>query len=223
MGIDAQCLVILSKYTTVTPLGKCLTLGRQNLYIQPHLISWASQMTGVPINELMNYNGQFAEDILLKYFGAVEITSLDAFPNDSPSILYDLNQPIPPQMFAQYDSVLDIGTSEHIFSTSIVFQNIKKACKPGGFIFHYVPGNNMCGHGLYQFSPTLFQSLYRKEINCGDGDILVNFQKNEKCFYRLIFNEKERINISFGGRMNQFVGITNASDIQSSSSVQQLD
>ena len=223
MGIDAKCLVFLSKISNKNPLGRCITLGRQQLFIEPHLLSWASKTSGVPKNELETWNGQFAEEFLMRYFGASEVVSLDVFPNDQPTLLHDMNMPIPQKLEGGFDAVLDIGTSEHIFSSVTVFENVKNLCKKDGFIVHYVPGNNMCGHGLYQFSPTLFQSIYYSEFKHGYGNIYLNFQNDERAFFKLSFDERERINICFGGRMNQFVFVRNNGKSEGVCEVQQMD
>ncbi len=223
MGIDSRCLVFLHRISRSRPLGKCATLGRQHLFIEPHLLRWASTVTGIPGSVLHRYNNCFAEDLLVKYFGAAEIVSLDLFNNDKPTVLVDLNTPIPDHLASRFDSVLDLGTSEHIFSTKEVFSNIRKLCKRSGFILHYVPGNDMCGHGMYQFSPALFQAVYSYEFAHGAARLFLNFQAMEKRIFEIKFIQEDRININFFGRMHQIVFVDNSFGSLEKPSIQQTD
>src|SRR5258706_6761643 len=223
MGIDSRCLVFLHRISRSRPLGNCVTLGRQHLFVEPHLLNWASTVTGIPRNVLHRLNNCFAEDLLVKYFGAIEVVSLDLFKRDKPSILLDLNTPIPDRLTGRFDSVLDLGTSEHIFSTKEVFSNVRKLCKSSGFILHYLPGNNMCGHGMYQFSPSLFQAVYNNEFARGSARIFLNFQAMEKRLFEIKFIEEDRINIDFFGRMYQFVFVDNRYVAMEKPSIQQTD
>jgi hypothetical protein len=160
---------------------------------------------------------------LVKYFGAVEVVSLDLFKNDNPTMLLDLNTQIPDPLTSKFDSVLDLGTSEHIFSTKEVFSNVRKLCKSSGFILHHVPGNDMCGHGMYQFSPSLFQAVYNYEFARGSARLFLNFQAMEKILFEIKFIQEDRINIDFFGRMYQFVFVDNRYAAVEKPSIQQID
>jgi len=214
--------VFLSQASRVEPLGRCLTLGRQHLFIEPHLMRWASRMTGIPLTYLRQHNGTFADQLLFDYFRATQLSSIDLLQDDQPTIQHDLNTPVPSSIHGLFDTVLDIGTSEHVFSLETVLDNIRNLWSRRGFILHYVPSNNMSGHGLYQFSPTLFQSVYQSSISKGRASVYACFQNKETTFFLINFKPSLRININFWGAMNLFVVITDHS-LTSPSDIQQLD
>lgn len=88
MGIDAKCLVFLSQMCRTRPLKRCVTLGRQQLFIEPHLLAWASIVSKIPRHVLSRHNGAFAESLLIEYFGAVDAFSIGAFSEDHSSPYY---------------------------------------------------------------------------------------------------------------------------------------
>ena len=72
----------------------------------------------------------------------------------------------------KFDTIIDFGTSEHIFNVVENLSNISKFCKNNGIILHSLPANNNCGHGFWQFSPELFFSLYSENNGFSDTEFL---------------------------------------------------
>ena len=83
------------------------------------------------------------------------------------TILHDLNVKLKDGEMSKYDTVLDLGTLEHVYNISNALFNLSKLCKVGGQILHVLPANQMCGHGFWQISPELFFSLYSERNGYG--------------------------------------------------------
>ena len=49
---------------------------------------------------------------------------------------------------------------EHVFHVPELLRNCFRMLKPSGFYISMVPTNNFNGHGLYQFSPDFFYSVF---------------------------------------------------------------
>ena len=103
--------------------------------------------------------------IFTEIFKAKSVSSLDNSSYENADEIIDLNLPIN-KGYKEFDSVIDFGTSEHIFNVSQCLKNISSLCKINGQIIHCLPSNNSCGHGFWQFSPELFFQLYQRK-----GDI----------------------------------------------------
>lgn len=150
--------------------GKCVTYGVQGIEA-----SW-DQLLGIfhsadynyrHLNEeeleydhITKYGRTFHQNVFFKMLGFSEVESIDYFPNEKPTHVLNLNEPIPLQLHGQYDMVFDGGTSEHCFDIKEVLFNAAKLVKPGGLVMHINPiAGGLC-HGYYNFSPNLFFEFY---------------------------------------------------------------
>ena len=152
MGIDIPAFRLLQYATSKARLGDVATLGRQSIFLTDKLVQ---ETFGLPASKRY---GPYCEDLLIEQFGASSVTSFDASDYEKATVVHNMNKPLDHDV--QYDTVLDFGTSEHIFDVAITFRNVAKLCKVGGRIMHVLPANNFSGHGFWQFSPELFFSLY---------------------------------------------------------------
>lgn len=143
MGILIQCARFLK---TAPVSGRVLMLGRQNLYIAADDLE--AICPGLTPSE-------YAEP-LLTYLGADKVDSMDASAYEGATIIHDLNQPVPDSLHGQFDTVLDVGTLEHVFYFPVALASCMKMLKVGGHLIIHNICNNWCGHGFYQFSPELF-------------------------------------------------------------------
>lgn len=155
MGVDLQAIRLLTDYTMNHKLGEVITLGRQGLSLNSNDIKIAINKYG--INKIL-VEGDWCESLLIEHFGATSVQSLDYSDFEGATITRDLNESI--QLDRQFDTVLDFGTTEHIYNIKTVYENVKALCKQGGGVIHLLPANNFCGHGFYQFSPMFFRSVY---------------------------------------------------------------
>ena len=155
--------------------GKTLSLGRVN-----NLINKDEFKT---LNISVSYE-KYADNILFENFNLESLNSLDYSKFENADIICDLNEPIE-KTNSQFDTILDFGTSEHVFDISQCFKNISDLCKINGHIIHCLPANNNCGHGFWQFSPELFFTMYNKKNGFENTEIFLINLFDKKNWYKV--------------------------------------
>jgi SAM-dependent methyltransferase len=101
-----------------------------------------------------------SQTTLFQLLGYGSVESIDFYPDEGPSLVLDLNLPLPPNIHANFDLVYDGGTMEHCFDPAQVLRNAASLVAPAGVVIHHVPMNNWVDHGFYQFCPTLLFDFY---------------------------------------------------------------
>lgn len=177
MGVDISGLKHLNYCKKYGSFGKTLTVGRQEIHIPPQKIS---EILGTTIS----YSG-YCEELLKKHFESTSVDSLDNSNYEDCTFVFDLNKIILDEnILDQYNTIIDLGTLEHVYNINNAFINISRMCKVGGQIIHVLPANNFCGHGFWQFSPELFFSLYNEKNGYSETEVFVldtiNTEKIEK-------------------------------------------
>ena len=145
--------------------GKVLTIGRQEIILS----NQEKKLFKIDNSQLRDQ--KYIDKILLKQFNSLSVDSVDFSDFEEATIIADLNKPM--EKKNSFDTVIDFGTSEHVFNIAQCLQNIADLCKKDGIILHSLPANNNCGHGFWQFSPELFFSLYTKENGFSDTEIFL--------------------------------------------------
>lgn len=178
MGIDVHGLHCLEYAKQFGDFGQTVTLGRQHINLSSHLLK---KRFGNTVNW---ENERFCEGLLKNYFGATKTDSIDNSSYENASLIHDMNQPFPhvPQ---EYDTVIDLGTTEHIFNISQALNNMISLCRPGGQILHVSPTNNFCGHGFWQISPELFFSLYSEQNGFKHTEVFIASRKARNTWYKV--------------------------------------
>jgi hypothetical protein len=191
MGIDSHGLNFLRYARARKPFGDTITLGRQGVsVIKPVL----EELLGSPYP---HESETYCEELLTNYFGATRVESLDKSAYENATHICDFNEPLPGKLCQQYDTVVDMGTLEHIYNVPQAFKNCSQLCKRGGQILHVLPANNFCGHGLWQFSPELFFSLYCQRNGYRDTEVLLADLANDSKWYRVKEpTAGQRVNVS---------------------------
>ena len=150
MGVTFQTFDLLKKnINELGKLGDVLTLGRLGNQIDKKKL----KLLGLQDNKL--FSQEYFDTVLTDYLGANSVDSIDNSNFEGANIIWDMNIELV-NIKKQYDTIIDIGTSEHVFNINQNLENISKLCKSGGRIIHCLPANNQCGHGFWQFSPELF-------------------------------------------------------------------
>ena len=158
MGMTFQTFDLLKKnINEFGQLGNVLTLGRLGNHIDRKKL----KLLGLEKDKAFSH--EYSEEILIKHLGASSVDSIDNSDFEKANIVHDMNEELK-IIKKRYDTIIDFGTSEHIFNINQNLRNISNLCKSGGRIVHCLPANNQCGHGFWQFSPELFFSLY-DELN----------------------------------------------------------
>ncbi len=165
MGVDAAGLGLM----TLARAGgadfrRVATIGRQSLEVGADEIAAFFRARGRPDLAATWQEGsaeKYCEGLLKSAFGAKEVQSFDASDYEQATIVHDMNRPLATP--ARFPVVLDFGTLEHVFNVAVAFDNVAALCAEGGHILHVLPGNNLAGHGFYQFSPEFFFQVYAQE------------------------------------------------------------
>jgi SAM-dependent methyltransferase len=180
MGIGPIELRFLQMAGERGPLGHTLTIGRQEFLVRDYL----SKESG-KIAPRLSVGFQGAEN-LLHHLGASQISSLDYSGFEGANVIHDLNEPVPDDLKSQYDSVIDLGSAEHVGNPMQAFKNYGELCKVGGQIVLSLPANNLCGHGLYQFSPELFFRIYSEKNGFRNLEVFVSEIKRPTRLFRVL-------------------------------------
>jgi len=155
--INAAEFLLQSKAAGVN-FDKTITLGRQNVFVEPREIDQLFKdygYSGFPESNFAQSRMPFA-DSLLSAMGASTVDSIDVSDYEGATVLFDMNHPIPDDLKNRYDCLIDGGTLEHIFFFPTALKNCMQMVKVGGHLIFLTPANNWFGHGFYQFSPELF-------------------------------------------------------------------
>ena len=109
----------------------------------------------------MNTNAQ----ALFTLLGASNVYVADISTYESPDFLIDLNCPIVDTTLHQrFDTIVDVGTLEHVFNVAVALRNICLMLKDGGNIVLILPCSIAIDHGFFSYSPTLFFDYF-----CANG------------------------------------------------------
>ena len=163
------------------PLGKTITLGRQGIHgVQQSIVNVLGGAAFEAGSET------YCDRLLVEQMGASSVDSIDMTAYEGATFTHDMNEPLPESLNAVYDSVVDLGTLEHIFDIRQALENVSKLCKTGGQILHVLPSDNFSGHGFWQFSPELFFSLYSQENGYKDTEVYLADVSGESVWYKVL-------------------------------------
>lgn len=163
MGIDktAAKMLMLLKNESGIDLSQTVILGRQHNYIGPILRRKIQKSLGLSKSSL-KLSSKYCDDFL-SALGMDNLEILDISDYEGATILHDLNFPISPLLQNKFLTVIDIGTSEHIYDITQALRNLKNLCALNGHVLMISPANSWLGHGFYQFSPELFFRTFDSE------------------------------------------------------------
>ncbi len=168
MGIDGNILqFLISVKRSGVDLGRVCTLGRQEVAMpagQIRAILDRFGFTPSDFDRLYPWQSPpyFGEG-LFTALGASSVTAMDNSAYEGASVLHDLNEPLPPRLHQQFDTVFDGGTLEHVFNVPNSFKSVMELVKVGGHFISQTAANNFCGHGFYQFSPEFMFRVFSPE------------------------------------------------------------
>ena len=170
MGVTASTAeFLIEARVSGVSFGRTATIGRQGLAVGPTRL-W--RMLGrygcrPAAMDRRTFYGRFRDepwvDPLLETLGADSVTSIDASDYEGANMVHDLNRPIPDELEARFDVVVDAGSLEHIFNVPVALESYMRMVKPDGRVILVTPANNYFGHGFYQFSPELFFRCFSTE------------------------------------------------------------
>lgn len=171
MGIIyRQAKMLMDAHQAGVRMDRILTIGRQSLLLYaPEVRAIRKIFPGA----LADYKwGEYADRLFKECLGASKVSALDYSSYEGADLLHDLNQPIPNDLKARFDVVIEAGSLEHIFNFPIAIANVMQMTKVGGIMFVSTVSNNLCGHGFYQFSPELIFRVFSAENGFELGKVL---------------------------------------------------
>lgn len=162
MGLDINGVkLLLHARQFDVNFKRVITIGRQMLYVKQRDLKrmlMQAGLSGMSGEEELG-SGSYAESFL-KHLGAEITDSLDASAYEQASIIHDLNQPLPEEMYSRYSLVIDGGSMEHVFDFPMAVKNCMDLLEETGCYIGITPANNFLGHGFYQFSPELYFRVF---------------------------------------------------------------
>lgn len=149
MGIDYKIAEFAKR--SGANFAKTITVGRQNWWLIP------KECRRLGLKWQPEYGRATYSEPFFKELGARWVDSVDIVDTERPTIIADLSKPWPVR--EDWTCVCDFGTAEHIADQATYWTNLHRAVKLGGTLLVVVPANQMCGHGLYQYSPEFFSRM----------------------------------------------------------------
>jgi hypothetical protein len=180
MGIDVHVLHTLRWASFKSNgFGEVATIGRQMVHVPSGELE-----KHVPLPADYSYPPYCEELLATTTFGAKRVDSFDYSDFEGCTFVADFNKPFAPPR--QYATVIVAGCVEHIYNVPQALRNISLLCADGGQILHFLPANNLCGHGFWQFSPELFFSLYSKENGYSETQVFIVDADDETAWYEVV-------------------------------------
>jgi hypothetical protein len=178
MGLSASVLRLMVRWHGQQPfLGPVLTLGMQDVHASYDELAAAFHGEGVRHQEVppaqrqlstsryfrlvgLDGRGYVHPRVFFRMVGIDDYDDLDFADFEQPTLIHDLNRPVPEAWHGRFGLVLDGGTTEHVFDVARVFQNIAAMLKVGGDALHVSPMSGWVNHGFYQISPCVLYDFY---------------------------------------------------------------
>src|SRR5689334_17669252 len=157
MGVDAAGLRFLLTATAGgVDLSRTLTIGRQQLFLEPADLERAFADHGRPLapgdaTGLMA-GDRWSEPVLGR-LGAGSVESLDASDYEGATIVSDLNKPVGAELEGRFTCVFDGGSLEHVFDFPTALRSCMRMVAVGGHLITVSPFDHYAGHGFYQLGP----------------------------------------------------------------------
>ena len=165
MGINCANLVLLKTYANrrggVAPFGDLLMYGRLQNTLSGAEKGQLAKRYKIGEGALAHH---YTEE-LLRAIGAKSVTSVDVSDYESCDIVLDLmedvaaRQDLADKLCGRFDTVLDYGTSEHVFNFPQALVNAWNILREGGSYIFDLPVSGWTNHGLVQFTPSYFHSV----------------------------------------------------------------
>lgn len=218
MGIDFHAFNFLRYVSQFGPFGDTITIGRQDLVVNP--VALKRLVTPSPAYVPSAY----CDPILVDRFGATRVDSIDNCDYEGATHILDLCKPIPDHLRGRYDTVIDAGTTEHVFDAPRALKSMSELVRPGGQVIHVLPANNFCGHGFWQFSPELFFSLYSARNGYRDTQVfLADLTEKWRWYQVQAPRDGRRVNVASFAELHVMVRTVRAGESFSHEEVQQSD
>jgi hypothetical protein len=165
MGLSLSYILYLQRNGHLTPAKNAiLDIGAQNVYFATveqieEIIRRQEHQLATPatIRKLAKRSSPFFSEIAT--LAGIKYHAIDVCMAPSTDVV-DLNgEGLPAVHVGQYDVVLNIGTTEHVFNQLNSFRALHDATKIGGVIYCQVPATGYFEHGYFCYTPLFFRDL----------------------------------------------------------------
>ena len=173
MGILKPHIHLFCMEQKRTPIikGDLLTLGQQSVFSTLADVKTILAFHGLPIKELPSgfdtaskipswkgtqYESNPNAQTVFTLLGAERVYATDGSTYENPDFVINLNEPVDVSYYERFDTIVDVGTLEHVFDIATALKNVVRMCRAGGSIILMNPSSGAIDHGFYQFSPTLY-------------------------------------------------------------------
>jgi SAM-dependent methyltransferase len=151
--------------------GDVLTLGQQAVFCSWPELKAILATYDLPVKELppgfdtaskipdwknTPYEGNPNAQTVFTFLGADRVYATDISTFENPDFSIDLNERVDASYYERFDTIVDVGTLEHVFDIPTALQNVVRMCRKGGSVVLINPSSGAIDHGFYQFSPTLY-------------------------------------------------------------------
>lgn len=167
MGMVELSVKLLMAQSKKEPFANrhLVTIGKQGItFPVDDLKAWARQSDfnlDETRLEAAIREGRFPTDEeFFQSLGFSAVDSVDCSEYEGATIICNLNNDIPEDLYNRFDVIYDGGSTEHMFNIPKAFENYNKMLKVGGLVIHSLPSTGCLDHGFYMFSPTLFYDYY---------------------------------------------------------------
>ena len=146
MGIAPYVAVAIVREHRHRPLrGDVILLGRQTMMFTPDLARGLIRAAGATaaalpdgedlidhVTDLARGKGWIRDDAFFRMLGADRVRAIDHTQYEGADIVHDLNKPIPSELEAIADFIVDGSTLDNVFSPATCLQSITRMLRPGG-------------------------------------------------------------------------------------------
>ena len=167
MGINCGNLILLKAFADAS--GGDAPLGDLVMYGRLHVTLAAAEQVRITRHLKLSADAlaRRESEPALQNIGTRSIRSIDVSDYEGCDIVFDLTQDLAthPELASKlcetFDTVLDYGTSEHVFNVAQSLVNAWNLLREGGRYIFDLPVPGWASHGLYQFTPDFFHSVGR--------------------------------------------------------------
>ncbi len=179
MGIEnAAATFLLAARAAGVDFSRTATLGKQDFFPSEFVWRTLTRAFKLPAESLTMAAGA-SSDRFFELLGAGEVVSFDASGYEGATVVHDMNQPIGEEYREAFTAVIDGGTLEHVFNAPLALASALAMVRVGGHFLSITCGNNLLGHGFYQFSPEFFYQTLTPSNGFDEARVLLALPEAE--------------------------------------------
>ena len=145
MGLGLQAVDAIGREHAYCPIkGDVLFIGRQATYFTPaglaaqlrsygHVVDpSAIEIDRTTVHRLPGYGEIVTDRSIFHALGIDSVKALDTSPYEGAEIVHDLNRPLPDNLKATADFIVDGSTLDNVFDPAMTLRNYAQLLRPGG-------------------------------------------------------------------------------------------